>query len=397
LKPFVFLTPRFPWPLVGGDRVKSFHILRLLARRAPVHLITLHHGSHPTAEQIQTMSDIGVTVHGSPLRRYWSAVRAASSLWNGMPLEISFYNRRTFHRLVNEVIDLVDPSVVFSFFMRTAEYVRHRRDVPRILIAEDCRQLYQSRSASATPSLAQRLIRTFEVRQLSSYEPAVMRDFDVVTFVTQTDIDAMTATQPSARYALLSNGVDLVSYSASTERDTPTVLFAGKLNVEANHVMAVDLITSIWPMVLARMPDAKLVVAGSFAKPKLRSLMLAAEVQYIDTPTSLVPAYSAASVFAHPHCGASGIQNKVLEAMACGCAVVTTPTGLQGIDAVDGVHALVGSTHSELASHIVTLLSDCSLRNRLASQARTLMETTKSWQAIDEQLTRVLSIVGWKP
>ena len=52
--------------------------------------------------------------------------------------------------------------------------------------------------------------------------------------------------------------------------------------------------------------------------------------------------------FLHPHIGGSGIQNKLLEAMACGCPVVTTNTGIQGIDAKNGVDAIIGNTNSEL-------------------------------------------------
>ncbi len=281
--------------------------------------------------------------------------------------------------------------------MRTAEYVRHRRDVPRILVAEDCRLLYQQRSEQATSSTLQRLVRSFEVRKLRAYEPAVMTDFDVATFVTQTDIDAITVAQPNGRYALLSNGVDLDAYRFRPNRDTRTVLFAGKLNVESNHVMAMDLMCSVWPRVLTLVPDATLVIAGSFARAELRRHMQARGIEYVDAPASLEPLYHRGAVFAHPHRGGSGIQNKVLEAMATGAAVVTSPTGLQGIDAVNGVHAHVGTTHDELANHIATLLLKPQERDSMAREARGLMVSTKSWNAIDTQLQSVLDLAGWKP
>lgn len=343
------------------------------------------------------MIDLGVHVHATSIGPWWSAARSASSIWTRLPIEISYYHRRSFRELTNAVIASSQPAAVVSFFMRTAEYVRHRRDVPRILVAEDCRLLYQQRSRQSTSSKLQRLVRSFEVRQLRAYEPAVMTDFDVATFVTQTDIDAMTEAQPKGHYALLSNGVDLDAYRFRPDRESRTVLFAGKLNVEANHVMAMDLVCSIWPRVHTLVPDATLVIAGSFAKAELRRHMQTRGIEYVDAPASLEPLYHRGAVFAHPHRGGSGIQNKVLEAMATGCAVVTSPTGLQGIDAVNGVHAQVGTTHDELAHHIASLLLNPQQRDSMALEARRLMESTKSWDAIDEQLQSVLEIAGWKP
>lgn len=374
--------------------MKAYHLLRLLSMRAPVHLVTYHQGNAPRPEQLSAMRELDVTVHTVPLRRWLSAVHALSSLWTHLPIEISFYHQRQFQILTDDVIAAVQPSLVVSFFMRTAEYVRRRRDVPRLLVAEDCRQLYQQRSADATTSMVQRAVRRFEVRQLRTYEPRVMLDFDVATFVTQADIDAMKTSQPGGRYALLSNGVDLDVYTYGPIERSQTVLFCGKLNVEANHIMAMTLISDVWPLVSKAYPQASLVIAGSFPKNSLLARIRSQNVQFVDSPSSFVPLYHSAAVFAHPHRGGSGIQNKLLEAMACGCAVVTTPTGIQGIDAVNGVHALVTNSWEELATGIVRLLRTDATRNEIARNAREMIESTKSWQAIDAQLDHVLSVLG---
>ncbi len=389
----LFLSPRFPWPLVGGDRVKAYFLLKHLARSNSVHLITFNHGGPASAEQLHAMHELGVQVTVIPLQPLVAGGLSVRTLWTDLPLEIAFYTRPAFRRAVEAFLADNEVDVAISFFMRTAEYIRQLPGLPRILVAEDCRVEYQSRSTASSKSPLQQLVRWWETRKLLRYEPEVVDDFDLTTFVSTEDVAAMRDLNNHARYAVVTNGVDLDRFSYNADQQDRTgVLFAGKLDVQANHLMASAVIEDIFPMVQVLRPEARLTIAGARPRSELRSLIREGMQLEADVP-DLVPYLHRHAVFLHPHRGGSGIQNKVLEAMSAGCAVVTTPSGLQGIDAQHGVHCLIGERATDLADHVAWLLAHPEERQRLAEQARRLMEHTHSWAHVDAQIDAVIADV----
>lgn len=385
----LFLTPRFPWPLIGGDRVKSYFLLRHLAQHHDVHLVSFSHATLPDQSQIEALTRLGVHVHPVALTPLRAGLASARSMWTHLPLEIAFYTRYDFQRVVDELLDSVGFDVGVSFFMRTGEYLRHKRGLKKILIAEDCRVEYQTRSADAVRSIPQRLVRWWETIKLRHYEPGIVDDFDVTTFVSAQDVEAMTRLNANHSYAVVTNGVDLDRFAFVDNHDQRSgILFAGKLDVMANELMARRIVENILPFV-EHAHTARVTIAGH--RPSRRLLALSSpHVQIAADVADLVPYFHTAAIFLHPHHGGSGIQNKVLEAMASGCAVVTTQTGLQGIDAVHGIHCLIAANDHEAAQHVSTLLSDPELRSSLARAARRLMEETHSWTHVEQQIDSVL-------
>lgn len=368
-------------------------MLKHLVRENRVILVTFSHGTLPDAHQLECIESLGVRVHAIRLRPLSAGLLSIRTLWTRLPLEVAFYTRPAFRRLVDHLIATEHITVGIAFFMRTAEYLRGYNGLPKILIAEDCRVLYQSRSVEAVRSIPQRIVRWWETRKLRAYESAVVSDFNVTTVVSSHDMEAMARANSSASYAVVTNGVDLEKFSYNEDQHRRSgLLFCGKLDVQANHLMAMLIVAEIFPAIKAIDTSVHATIVG--ADP-LAELVRAAtgNVHLHRNVPDILPFYHNASVFVHPHHGGSGIQNKVLEAMASGCVVVTTPSGLQGIAAEHSVHCLVGNSTSEIVDHIVTLINNPDRRRQMATEARFLMERNHNWECIGQQLDTVLNRV----
>ncbi|MFC2130073.1 glycosyltransferase [Bacteroidota bacterium] len=386
----LFLTARFPFPIVGGDRLKPFHIISYLAAKYNVTLVSFYQASKPPESYIKSIEALGVKLYVVPLNPLKSGINALTRLFR-YPLEISYYTRKDFFRVVNKLFDENEFDLAFAFFMRTAEYLKNRK-IKKILLAEDCRTLYQKRSYETSTNLIQKSVRYWEYIRLKEYEPRIVDSFDVTTLVTHDDIKAMAEQNPNPKYMLLTNGTDINTFTPPENKKREGILFAGKLDVWANQLMIKKIINEILPEIHKILPDTELKIVG--ANPPSSVLALQSDkIKVIPDVPEMLPYLQSAELFLHPHNGGSGIQNKLLEAMACGCPVVTTATGNQGINARHGEEVLLGSSSAELAENAVKILKDSSFAELLSKNARELIVNTHSWDVVFNDLDRIIDEV----
>jgi glycosyltransferase involved in cell wall biosynthesis len=387
----LFLTPRFPWPVIGGDRLKPYNVLLYLGKKHDVTFVTFYQGKNVPENYIKEIKKLGVELLVIPLNPVKAALRHIFNTFFKLPLEIGYYYQPNFRIAVDKLINENHYDIAFAFFMRTAEYLKNY-NIKKILMAEDCRTVYQKRSYRNTKNIIQKIVRWWEYRRLRTYEPEIVNHFDITTLVTEHDIKSMQEQNPNVNYRLLTNGTDIDKFKMpsndfSSRKD---ILFAGKLDIWANVLMIRDIVKNIFPLIKSEVNDCILNIAGANPSSYINSLESNSIKIHADVP-DMVPFLQSARVFIHPHTGGSGIQNKLLEAMACGCPVVTTPTGIQGIPATDGVDVLIGKTPEELASQTVRLLKDNELARKISMNGRLLIERTHSWEAVFTVLDEIIT------
>ncbi|MBX3043596.1 MAG: glycosyltransferase [Candidatus Kapabacteria bacterium] len=389
-KKILFLTSRYPFPLIGGDKIKAYHLLRHLAEKNDVYLVAFNFGSLPLEADLKPVRELGVNVYPIALNPMLSGLITGVRLPLEYPLEISFYLTREFKHTVDELCSKIDFDLGIAFFMRTAEYIKDK-SFKKILISEDCRVLYQSRSYSRSTNLLQKAVRWWEVMKLRKYEPKITSMYDYTTLVTKEDIEEMKNGNPDARYRLVTNGVDIERYAPKTDynKRKKYVIFTGKLSVWANTMMALKISKEIFPKILSEVPDVKLQIVGANPPKSIRELASDSIEIHADVP-DLADFYANAKVFLHPHDGASGIQNKLLEAMSSGCAVVTTPTGNQGIYAKHGIDAMLSHSDEELIAYTIELLKNEELAKTISENARNWIITTHTWEVVFSQIDGVI-------
>lgn len=379
----LFLTARLPYPLVGGDRVKPYYLLKYLAERFDVTLLTFSQGRHYRPEYVEHIESMGIAVRVVRVNPVRAGLTALLNAYR-FPLEIGYYYSKEFRSQVEQILSQGGFCLGFSFFMRTAEYLKNRPEpMKKVLIAEDCRTLYQMRSSAGNTSLLQRAVRAFERRKLRKYEPEIVNHFDAVTFVTDTDIEAMREMNPRGNYFLLSNGFDSQRFSSDASGEPREgVLFCGKLDVAANALMATRCVEKIFPAVRQRIPDARLTIAGANPSKYLKRRATELGFDLVADPPDMAELLRRCKVFLHPHTGGSGIQNKLIEAMACGAPIVTTPTGVQGIVFESGVHGLIAEADEDLAQRVVELLSNGTQAAQLGENASRSANENHRWENV---------------
>ncbi len=393
----LFLTVRYPYPLIGGDRLKPHKLLEYLGANHDTTLISYELGNTEGQKGFEVIENLGVRNIALPFDEKGAGVKTLCKFFSQNPAEIDYFQTPEYRKIVKEEIENGDYDIVMGFFMRSGEFIRNY-DIPKILIAEDCRVLYQKRSYQETPNLLQKAIRYYEYTKLRKYEPEMMNDFDAVTLVSQEDVEACRKQNPNPNYYVVTNGTDIEKFIPPPDNSKRKgILLTGKLDVQANQIILKTIINELLPEIWKEVPDVEFHVAGALpTSEQRRTIDKYDNIHLHENVPEMVPYLQNARVYLHPHRGGSGIQNKVLEALAAGCPVVTSVTGNQGIHAKNGEEAFICENKEQFIQNTITILKDDTVMNKLSTNGRILMEQTHSWNVVYQQLEEIMSKITKK-
>jgi len=231
----------------------------------------------------------------------------------------------------------------------------------------------------------------FEAQRMARYEQKLILSFDQQVVSSPLDKRAIGAYES---LHVIPNGVEAGDFPYNEgEREDNLIVFTGRMGYFPNADAAVYFATQVFPLILRKEPDARFLIIGADPSRRVRRLARLPGVEVTGYVHRIQDYLVRASVAVAPMQAGSGIQNKVLEAMASGTPVVATPNALGGIEAQDGKHVLVARDTEGLAEQVVQLLRDPSLRPRLANNARRLMEDKYTWERSLAMLEEVYRLV----
>jgi glycosyltransferase involved in cell wall biosynthesis len=195
---------------------------------------------------------------------------------------------------------------------------------------------------------------------------------------------ARTHLPPHVKLWTVPNGVDTDFYvpGAPEGRESHSILLCASFAIYRNREAAIWFARTVFPRVKQEVPEAEFWIVGSHPNQEVRQLAEIPGVYVTGTVEDVRPYYARAAVSVAPYRYGEGTKLKVLEAMASGAPVVSTPIGCQGIEVKDGEHLLIVNSADEFASRIVQLLRNQELRRSMAARARSLIEREYAWKKI---------------
>ncbi len=211
--------------------------------------------------------------------------------------------------------------------------------------------------------------------------------FDHCLAVSPVELDWLHREDPRIRLGLVPNGVDVEEHRPLPAPDHGTeLLFVGNLAYRPNVDAVVHFCHDILPEVQRQMPQVELMIVGRTPPPMVVDLQRRPGVTVYGTIPDVLPFYRRCLATVVPLRAGGGTRLKILESMALGRPVITTPMGCEGLQVESGRHLLVAGNAGEFAAQTVRAMSDRSLREHLTGQARRLVEEVYDWNAIAREL-----------
>jgi glycosyltransferase involved in cell wall biosynthesis len=373
------LASRVPEREGRADQRTVYRFLEFMAARGHrLHLIALDSWDSPVASS-RALEELCERVEIFPQARARALWQALRGLGAGYPLQVGgLWNSHAAHA-VRRALEHREVDLIYAHLIRTAEYVRHDRGVPAVLAMQIAQSLNLQRMVRYRRGLGGRLFYRLELALVRRYEPAVARDFERCVVISGHDRAAIGLAR--GQTWLVPHGVDAEQFRPVLEppAEEGPVTFSGVLDTATNVEAVQWLLRAIWPRVQSMAPQARLRLVGRAPVAAIRRLAAAAGAELVASPQTIVPYLREASLAVAPVRIAAGLQNKVLEAMACGVAVVATPQANEGIGARPEREIVLAQSAAEFAGAIVGLLRDPRRRAELGGRGRALIERRWSW------------------
>ena len=394
----LFLDEEFPYPLNSGKRIRTYSLVSRLAGRCAVDYLAFGRAG---SEAAQALARAGVTVH--PVEVDLPAKRGAGFYWRLLrnlaqrdPFSVTSHHHRRFAAAVDQHLMSRRYDAVVCEWTPYAQYVRHHRDVPRIVNAHNIEHRIWERLAAHEPNPLRRAYIAVQASKWRRFESGVFGSMDGATAVSRGDQAAIREMNARLTTALVENGVDLEGFRpADGEGEDGQLVFVGSLDWLANQDAVRHMAADIMPLVRREMPDAELSVVGRHPPAAIEDLSGRDGVTVVGTVPDVTPWVARAGVYVVPLRVGGGSRLKILEAMAMGRAVVSTTVGAEGLEVQDGRHLVIADGPEAFARAVVDLARDPRRRRELGLAGRRLVEDRYGWDNLATRYCEFLDeVVG---
>jgi polysaccharide biosynthesis protein PslH len=372
------VSPHFPFPPRAGVNVRTYNLLRQLAARHDVTLLSYAGPGDQDGVEVLGRYLRVVTVERPESAR---AARRLRQLRSVVTFQ-SFWVPELCSTTLQDAVDDLCATLPFDLVQLEASVLCALEIPPGMRVVLDAHNIEYEllrRMAAGERSLARRAFNTFEYGRYRRFEERSWTDVDGCVLTSGREERIVRAAAPETLTAVVPNGVDLEFFRRSNATVEPrTVVFNGTLGYRPNVDAAHHLVDDIWPLVLAQEPDARLIIVGSAPEAERRRLARPSVILTGEVPDIRSYLRRAAVVVVPVRMG-GGTRLKVLEGLAMEKAVVSTSVGCEGIATRDGVHLLIADDAPSFALRMSQLFADSALRERLGKAGRSLIEAEYSW------------------
>lgn len=394
----LFIAHRIPFPPDRGDKIRSHHLLKVLAARGPVHVATLGEtdgdfAAEPMLAKVATSHCLARRPANLPL----AGLRAVAS---GKPVCLTAFDSADLRKWIAATLASRPIDTIFVFSGQMGQYVPDNftgRVIIDLCDVDSAKfEAYASEGGGPRAWVYGR-----EAKLLSAEEARLVARADTTLLVSEAEADLLRARVGGGRGNIraIGNGIDTALFDpqavephpALVSEGGPHFVFTGQMDYPPNVAAAERAARGIMPLVRMRHPEAQFHVVGRAPSASVRALEGVNGTRVWGEVPDVRPFLAAADIVLAPLAIARGIQNKVLEAMAMARPVVLTREAETGIGGLYGEHYSVGHDDVGLAGAALDLLADGPCALAMAAAARRFVVAEKSWEAALAPLTRVLS------
>jgi polysaccharide biosynthesis protein PslH len=388
------LSTWFPYPPDQGSRNRAYHLIRGLARRHTLALVSFQ--DRPLQpdwlEHMRGFCERIDIVQREPF--HTTQVGRIKGWFSLQPSAVVAGYSPEMAERTHQVAEEWQPELVMAITFTTSAYALALKGIPRVIDVDNllAGMLYEAIAQAEHP--LEKARRYLAYWKFQRYELGLIRRFDRALVVSRRDEQRVRALLPGIgeRLGLVPNGVDLETHAPGLcDPSDDSLVFNGALSYQPNFDAMDYFLREIFPLVQREVPHVQLSITGSTTGVPLDRLPRSPQVTFTGYLPDIRPAVAGSAVCVVPLRQGAGTRLKVLEAIALGTPVVSTSKGVEGLELAAGQHLLIADTPADFAAQTVRLLKDPALRAAISASAYQQVRAKYGWQAIGDRLCGLIA------
>lgn len=370
----VVMLSRFPYPLEKGDKLRAFYQIKELSKDFSISLIAVskHKVEANSIDILQNYTDSIDIIRINNWSIFWNL---SMCIFNNKPFQVGYFNSMKGQLLVKQLLKEIKPNFIYCQLVRASEYVKNYHDCPKTIDYMDAFSKGIERRILKAPWYSKWLFRT-EAKKLKLYERSIFDYFENKTIITEQDREFISHPQKS-KIVCVSNGIDSSFFEDQIHTSEFDLVFVGNLSYAPN-IEAVEYISN---ELLSKNKNLSCLISGASPHYSVQKICRSNnQITLQGWVSDIRTTYCKGRIFIAPMMIGTGMQNKLLEAMALGIPCITTSLANNALNAIHLETIYVANTVDEFLEAIEILTSNNELYERISQQGRDFVLKNYKWE-----------------
>jgi sugar transferase (PEP-CTERM/EpsH1 system associated) len=377
-------------PLDKGGKLRTWHVMRHLARRHDITYLSFEDGAATAADR-DGMREVCSRLETVPRRdtgkgtwRFYAD--AAGYVVDPVPYAVAKYRSAEYRAKIEALLARERFDLVVCDFLPPAVNLPERLPCPSIVFTHNVEAEIWRRHAEQAANPVSRLLLTQQWRRMLRFEAAALARFDLVLAVSDADRETfgrLYPRSPGSPVHVVQTGVETDFFTPAATPPSPAhMVFTGSMDWLPNEDGMAHFCRDILPKIREREPAATLSIIGRSPTPAVTRLREIPGVEVTGRVADVRPHIALGAVYVVPLRIGGGTRLKIFEAMAMGKAVVSTTIGAEGLPVTDGRDIAIADDPARFAGAVVGLMRDAAARRAMEAAARRLVVERYDWSAV---------------